>query len=132
MVHRHLDPMLAQVEVDVMEVLAFPRPVNVIGELVGVPAPDRAGFQPLIRAAVAALDPSSDGAAIATAADAMDQARSYFADLVAERRRRPADDLLSGLIASRSSEERRVGNEGVSTFWSWGWPHAYKKKKINK
>src|SRR3546814_3679689 len=103
MVHRHLDPMLAQVEVDVMEVLAFPRPVNVIGELVGVPAPDRAGFQPLIRAAVAALDPSSDGAAIATAADAMDQARSYFADLVAERRRRPADDLLSGLIASRDA-----------------------------
>src|SRR3546814_10249428 len=115
MVHRHLDPMLAQVEVDVMEVLAFPRPVNVIGELVGVPAPDRAGVQPLIRAAVAALDPSSDVAAIATAADAMDQARSYFADLVAERRRRPADDLLSGLIASRDAGDALSDDEVIAT-----------------
>jgi cytochrome P450 len=115
MVHRHLDTMVAAGEVDVMEALAFPLPVTVIGELVGVPAPDRAGFQPLIRAAVAALDPSSDGAAIATAADAMDQARSYFADLVTERRHHPADDLLSGLIASRDAGDALSDDEVIAT-----------------
>lgn len=115
MVERHLDDMLAAGEVDVMEALAFPLPVTVIGELVGVPAPDRAGFQPLIRAAVAALDPSADGPAIARAADAMDQARGYFADLVAERRRQPANDLLSGLIASQDAGDALSDDEVIAT-----------------
>src|SRR5690606_1179542 len=103
MVDQRLDAMVDAGDVDVMEMLAFPLPVTVIGELVGVPPADRPGFQPLIRSAVAALDPTTDPAAIRTAAAAMDQARGYFADLVAERRRRPAEDLLSGLIASREA-----------------------------
>lgn len=115
MVERHLDAMLDAGDVDVMEVLAFPLPVTVIGELVGVPEADRPAFQPLIRAAVAALDPSTDGAAIRAAADAMDQARSYFADLVAERRRQPADDLLSGLIASRDAGDALSDDEVIAT-----------------
>ncbi|MFP5327430.1 MAG: cytochrome P450, partial [Acidimicrobiia bacterium] len=115
MVHRQLDAMLAAGDVDVMEVLAFPLPVTVIGELVGVPAPDRARFQPLIRAAVVALDPSSDAAAMTAAADAMDEARGYFADLVNERRRHPADDLLSGLIASREAGDALSDDEVIAT-----------------
>src|SRR3546814_19578188 len=45
----------------------------------------------------------------------MDQARSYFADLVAERRRRPADDLLSGLIASRDAGDALSDDEVIAT-----------------
>src|SRR3546814_11241012 len=69
MVHRHLDPMLAQGEVDVMEVPAFPLPVNVIGELVSVPAPDRAGFQPLTTAPDAPPRPRRHGTPLAPAPD---------------------------------------------------------------
>jgi cytochrome P450 len=36
-------------EVDFIDAFAFPLPVNVIGELLGVPEPDRAQFQTLIR-----------------------------------------------------------------------------------
>src|SRR5947209_17245623 len=36
-------------EVDFVTAFAFPLPVNVIGELLGVPAADRAQFQPLVR-----------------------------------------------------------------------------------
>jgi cytochrome P450 len=115
MVRHRLDAMLDAGDVDVMEVLAFPLPVTVIGELVGVPEADRAGFQPLIRAAVAALDPTSDPAAVRAAAVAMDQARSYFADLVAERRRAPQDDLLSGLIASRDAGDALSDDEVIAT-----------------
>lgn len=114
-VERHLDAMLQAGEVDVMEALAFPLPVTVIGELVGVPAEDRPSFQPLIRAAVAALDPSTDAAAIGAAVDAMAQARRYFADLVAERRRRPADDLLSQLIATREAGDALSDEEIIAT-----------------
>ena len=67
-VDSYVDTMIDAGEVDVMTALAFPLPVTVIGELLGVPTADRAGFQPLVRAAVAGLDPASDpdllGAAI--------------------------------------------------------------------
>ncbi len=115
MVDGFVEALLAAGEVDVMTALAFPLPVTVIGELVGVPAPDRPGFQPLIRAAIAALDPSSDAEAIRAAADAMDEARAYFADLVALRRRRPTDDLLSGLIASRDAGDALSDDEVIAT-----------------
>jgi cytochrome P450 len=115
MVDQRLDAMVDAGDVDVMEMLAFPLPVTVIGELVGVPPADRPGFQPLIRSAVAALDPTTDPAAIRTAAAAMDQARGYFADLVAERRRRPAEDLLSGLIASREAGDALSDDEVIAT-----------------
>jgi cytochrome P450 len=115
MVDGFVEALLDAGEVDVMTALAFPLPVTVIGELVGVPAPDRPGFQPLIRAAIAALDPSSDAEAIRAAADAMDEARAYFADLVALRRRRPTDDLLSGLIASRDAGDALSDDEVIAT-----------------
>src|SRR3546814_10920140 len=45
----------------------------------------------------------------------MDQARSYFADLVSERRRRPADDRRSGLIASRDAGDALSDDEVIAT-----------------
>ena len=87
----------------------------VIGELVGVPEADRASFQPLIRAAVAAIDPGTDATSMRAATTAMDQARAYFLDLVAERRKAPGDDLLSGLIAAREAGDALSDDEVVST-----------------
>jgi cytochrome P450 len=115
MVAGYLDDMLDAGEVDVMTALAFPLPVTVIGELVGVPAADRASFQPLVRAGTAALDPAADPATLHTATAAMDQMRAYFFDLVAERRRTPADDLLSGLVAAREAGDALSDDEVVAT-----------------
>ena len=115
MVSGLIDTMLDARRVDVMELLAFPLPVAVIGELVGVPAEDRPAFQPLIRSAVAALDPSADTASMTAAAAAMDQTRSYFADLVDERRHTPQGDLLSGLIASRDAGDALSDDEVIAT-----------------
>src|SRR5579884_71034 len=115
MVSGFIDAILDEHEVDVMEVLAFPLPVTVIGELVGVPAADRAGFQPLVRAGTAALDPATDPATLHAATEGMDQMRSYFATLVAERRRAPGDDLLSGLVASREAGDALSDDEVIAT-----------------
>jgi cytochrome P450 len=90
-------------------------PATVIGELVGVPAADRASFQPLVRAGTAALDPAADPAALQSAAAAMQQMRAYFFELVAERRRAPADDLLSGLVAAREAGDALSDDEVVAT-----------------
>ena len=115
MVDELLDEMAERGEVDVMDVLAFPLPVAVIGELVGVPAADRAQFRSLVRASTAGLEPFVDNDAITAALAAQEQMRSYFFELLAERRRSPADDLLSGMLEAGETDDRLTDDEIVST-----------------
>src|SRR5207244_270115 len=51
-VAERLDRLAALGEADVMAELAFPMPVTVVGEMVGVPEEDRAWFRPLMRTLV--------------------------------------------------------------------------------
>jgi cytochrome P450 len=115
MVSDILDEMAQRAEVDVMEVLAFPLPVAVIGELVGVPAEDRPSFKSLVRAGTAGLEPFADNDAILAAVFAQDEMRSYFFELLEERRRSPRDDLMSGLLETSERDDRLTDDEIVST-----------------
>ncbi|HUY22530.1 MAG TPA: cytochrome P450 [Acidimicrobiales bacterium] len=101
--------------VDVMKELAFPLPVAVIGELLGVPVADRARFQGLVRAATVILEPMSGLEDLRGARASRITMEDYFRDLVAERRRRPAGDLLSELIAVSDGSDRLTEDEVVST-----------------
>jgi cytochrome P450 len=116
---RILDPLLDAIEeveeVDVMEVLALPLPITVIGELLGVPPADRPAFQPLVRAGVAALDPTADEKAMAAAFAAQDQMSAMIRAWLAESRTRPRDDLLSALVAAREADDQLTENEIVGT-----------------
>jgi cytochrome P450 len=115
MVDEVLDHMAGAGAVDVMEVLAFPLPVAVIGELVGVPASVRPSFQPLVRAGTAALDPAAPAEVLEDATAAMERMRAYFAELVAERRSESTDDLLSGLVAARDAGDALNDDEVIAT-----------------
>ena len=110
-----LDAFAASGEVDVMEALAFPLPVTVIGEMLGVPPEDRAALRPLVRAVTAVLElvVTPEALAAATAADAA--LGEYFSDLVTERRARPQDDLLTQLIAAEDHGDQLTGEELIST-----------------
>jgi len=101
--------------VDVMRELAFPLPVAVIGELLGVPVEDRAQFQALVRAATAILEPMSDLEDLRAARAARLSMERYFADLVGDRRRHPADGLLSELVAVSDGSDRLTEDEVIST-----------------
>jgi cytochrome P450 len=101
--------------VDVMAAIAFPLPVTVIGEMLGIPTADRPAFQPWVRASTALLELTIDPTAIVAAADAGDQMTAYFTDLLAERRRRPADDLLSDLLAVEDGGDTLSEDELIST-----------------
>ncbi len=95
---------------DVLADYAEPLPVLVIAELLGVPAshaPElRAWSQAIVRMYEAAPSTEVVAAAVAAAAD--------FAGLVTElaelRRRRPADDLVSDLVATSLSPEEVVAS----------------------
>jgi cytochrome P450 len=102
-------------EVEVMDALAFPLPVTVIGEMLGVPAEDRAGLRPLVRAVTAVLElvVTPEAMTAATAADVT--LVDYFAALVAERRARPRDDLLTQLIQAEDQGDQLSAHELIST-----------------
>lgn len=84
---------------DLLEAIAFPLPVAVIGAMVGVPEADWPRFRSLITAAAAGIEAGATVDELRAAEAANDEVWAYFADLVAERHARPRDDLLSDLIA---------------------------------
>ena len=100
--------------VDFIEAFAFRLPVDVIGELLGVPAPDRAQFQTLIRDWAQVLDIITDDV-LAKADPAAATVRAYLRELVAPRRRSPQADLISALVAVEEAGEQLTEDELLTT-----------------
>jgi cytochrome P450 len=91
-----MDAACPHATVDLIEEYAYPLPFGVIGELLGIPAADRprlhAWFQVLLTGW--AGDPPPE------AVEASDGIVAYLAELVAAKRRSPAGDLVSVLVAA--------------------------------
>jgi cytochrome P450 len=103
-----LDDMSTRDEVDLLASFAFPLPITVICELLGVPVADRDQFRAWSATIVAdTVSPE------VFQADAGAMVR-YFQTLLAARRREPADDLLSALISARDEGDRLSENELLS------------------
>jgi cytochrome P450 len=98
---------------DFIDDFAFPLPVAVIGELLGVPEADRAAFQPLVRDWTLILD-LFDADVLARANAAAAEIRSYLADLAHERRGNPRDDLISALVLATEATDRLSEDELVT------------------
>ncbi len=86
-------------ETDLVAQFAYPLPVIVIAEMLGVPARDRLRFQEWSAVLIRGLDPFVDAATQELVFDARDALIDYLSGIIAERRREPADDLITGLIA---------------------------------
>jgi cytochrome P450 len=105
-----LDRALARREVDLVEALTYPLPVIVIAEMIGVPPEDRAQFKAWSDALVAPLGsvffapPTPE--MIAEQRRIRGELEAYFVRLVEERRRRPADDLLTALVQAELEGSR--------------------------
>ena len=103
-------------EGDLIELVAAPLPVEVIAELLGVPAADRPLLRPWSNAIVKmyeyGLDPERQRVAERAAAEFVGHLRG----LVAERRARPVvDDLVSDLVAAADGGDRLSDDEVVGT-----------------
>jgi cytochrome P450 len=110
MVDDLLDDLAAESEADFVDRFAFPLPVNVIGELLGVPPEDRAQFQPLVRDATQVLEVITPEV-LATADPAAAAIRDYLAGLVTRRRREPTTDLISGLVTAEDAGDQLSEDE---------------------
>ncbi|MBA8823454.1 cytochrome P450 [Saccharopolyspora lacisalsi] len=94
-------------EVDLLDEFAFPLPIRVICELLGIPEDRRDDFREWSNAAVAGRDPEA-------ARVASEQMAAYLVELVERKRREPADDLLTGLIEAGEDTDRLGENELVA------------------
>jgi cytochrome P450 len=92
-------------QLDIVDDFAHPLPVAVISEMLGVPPEDRPRFELWVPALVRRLEPaqSVSKTEIEQAGQAATEMREYLSGLIAARRARPADDLISGLATTTAS-----------------------------
>ena len=132
----HLDALVGSGGFDVIADFAGKLPMDVISEMMGVPREDRAELRSwadtMVHREEGVFDVPREGA------EAFLKIRRYFEAAIAERRRRPGDDLLSTLMAldaEKSLSEYELlgfcnlmitaGNEtttkllGNSLYWLW-------------
>jgi cytochrome P450 len=116
-VDSHVDRIAAAGGCELVADLAFPLPITVIGELIGIPEPDRALFRDwsrLMLAVVADASPSAD--ALHSANTATVESEDYLRALVTERRRAPRADLTSSLALATADGERLTDDEVVANL----------------
>ena len=87
-------------QLDLVEAFAYPLPVTVICRLLGVPQTDEPRFSQWSTAIIRTLDPSESlsDTERQQAEQARTAMRAYMRQLVADRRQKPQDDLISGLV----------------------------------
>ncbi|MFF0427833.1 cytochrome P450 [Streptomyces sp. NPDC004520] len=100
--HELADAMEPAGRADLVDAYAFPLPITVICELLGVPAEDRDTFRGWSNELVT---PTGERGIL----DALEGFGGYLDGLIEDKRAAgPADDLLSGLIAARAEDGDRL------------------------
>ncbi|WP_434597742.1 cytochrome P450 [Streptomyces sp. A5-4] len=110
-IQEHTDALLDAMEaqtgpVDLVPALAFPLPVTVICELLGVPFEDREKFAAWSSVFLATTSRTKEemlGAQLGL--------RTYLGELVAAKREQPGEDLLSALVSIHDEDDDRLSEE---------------------
>ena len=106
------DAVGADEQLDIVKDLAYPFPVTVIAELLGVPSSDRDRFKTWSDTLVEA---ASDDESVDAFADRQQQIQmemaQYFLEMIEDRRENPQEDLLSVIVTAESSSGGRLSQE---------------------
>ena len=105
-----LDQVQAQGEMDVIKDLAYPLPVTVIAELLGIPTERRDDFKRWSDALVAGGEEITEEESKALFEE-IGGMFGYFSDVLDERRRHPQSDLVSALLAAEVDGEHLSDQE---------------------
>ncbi len=94
-----LNQVMARGQMDVIEDFSYPLPVIVIAELLGIPPAERDRFKVWSDLVVGTSSTMGEGGI--SHGQAMQEMAAYFGNSIAERRRAPGPDLISGLLAAQ-------------------------------
>ncbi|MDV7241067.1 MULTISPECIES: cytochrome P450 [Rhodococcus] len=109
---KYLDPALASGEFDWISEFAGMLPMDVISELMGVPETDRSELRRLADLVVHREEGVLD--VPQAAMEASLYLVGYYADMIAERRKKPADDLTSALLEAEIDGDRLTDDEIIA------------------
>ena len=112
-----LDSALERGEIDLVADCAYALPVQIIVEMLGVPAEDHEQFRVWSHALARGLDPDFllPPEAVQQRLGAILSFVQYFASLIEARRREPGEDLLSRLIQAEEQGDVLTQGELLST-----------------
>jgi erythromycin 12 hydroxylase len=103
-------------EFDLVDTLAFPLPVTVIAEMLGLPASDRPRFRGWAEGLFSMqVDDPKEAVVDPKVRDAMGEITSYLGDWCRARRADPTDDLISALVTAEV-DGRRLDDEEAANF----------------
>lgn len=100
-----LDAVQEQGSMDVITEFAYPLPITVISEMLGIPVSDRASFRTWTQTII---NHKEDTQA------ALMAFLQYIQSLLAIKRENPGNDLVSGLVQVRENEDQLSENELIS------------------
>ncbi|WP_019904173.1 cytochrome P450 [Methylobacterium sp. 77] len=106
-----LDKQSHATSLDLVCDVAYPLPVTVICEMLGVPPEDEPKFHGWATQLASALEPDNLGDEEARAANitTFDEIATYMGGLIKEKRRHPQDDMLSGLSGTPGADAPQMG-----------------------
>ena len=105
----HLDTALESASFDYITEFAGKLPMDVISELMGVPMADRDQLRGLADTVMHREDGVAD--VPLSAIEASMEMLVYYAEMVAQRRRKPTDDLTSALLEAEIDGDRLIDDE---------------------
>jgi hypothetical protein len=114
-VEDQLDAVAAAGQMDVIRDLAYPLPVTVIAEMLGIPIEDRERFKHWSDEAIRSLGFSNEDDA-RRSMQATRELRAYLQPIVEQRRREPREDLISALVAAEEQGDKLSTDEVFSTI----------------
>lgn len=105
------DKLEARGEVDLISEFAFPLPVIVIAELLGVPTADRARFKKWSSDIIVSFSGAMKPMKLAKSFIAMQSLRLYLKMIIDQKRIEPKDDLISKLLKAQAEGYDKLSNE---------------------
>jgi cytochrome P450 len=109
-----LDEVAERGELDLANDFAYPLPISLVCEMLGVPRADRDRFRADFEVMTRLVEPDLSPEVFASGIASTLEVTAYVEALCEERRRVPADDLISGLVHAHDEGDSLTHDELVS------------------
>ena len=118
--HELLDRVIEQGEMDLAADYAMPLPIMVIAQMIGIPPTDwprvKRWSDMILKISYTRSGGEEAAAALREFGTATNEMSAYLADMIAQRRAQPLDDLLTRLILAEVDGERLTHDEILGFF----------------